>query len=267
MCKEALISTSFMRLNNALVIAKDLINNVPSIDILIICQLFDKPINTEFEEYDLDGVRIIYSETKGLSISRNIALNNAKGDYLWILDDDVKPLCNNVLRAFEYLESSSDLDFITCQYLKEDGTYAKKYPLRQITHTTFSLMNVSSIEILLRRKSFLHYAIKFDERFGIGSLYKTGEENIILTDAIKCGLKGAFIPLSLSIHPEISSGSRFENVIDIESKGAILKRIFSRKSYFLIFPFYFKRLFNGELNNIGFLRSFLAMFKGANSIK
>ena len=56
-------------------------------DAIIINQCNEEKI--EIKKYSFGVVKMIYSKTRGLSKSRNLALENAKGDICILCDDDI----------------------------------------------------------------------------------------------------------------------------------------------------------------------------------
>lgn len=258
---EILISTSFTRLEQAVKLATKAHKKNTSLKFLIVCQLFDKPIDVKTKDEESEWLKVIYSTTKGLAKSRNIALKHATEKYVWILDDDVEikvEAIEPIITKFE----ESNADFITAQYEIENGVTFKKYMAEQENHNLMSIMKVSSIEIFLKKSSFIESGILFDERFGLGANYKSGEENIVLSDALNHGLVGQYLPISTSIHPAITSGNRFDEPITISSKGALIKRVFGVKGFMLLIPFYFKKLLQGHFNEIGWFNALKFIING-----
>ena len=65
------------------------------------------------ESYKDDRIRIISTENKGLSESRNIGIENAKGDYLYFVDSD-DYIKEDVIEYLYNLCKKYDVDFSTC---------------------------------------------------------------------------------------------------------------------------------------------------------
>ncbi len=171
------------------------------------------------------------SPEKGLSKSRNQAIAKNSSDIGLISDDDLEykeDIENIILEAFT---KNSDADIITFQVQTPDGLAYKKYKADSFWHTQKSIMSVSSVEIAFRNSSIKEKALTFDERFGLGSDFPTGEEVIFLSDALKMGLKILYIPIPIVIHPLESSGKNYDNPLLIQAKGAMFYRIFSFLGY------------------------------------
>lgn len=67
--------------------------------------------------------------------------------------------------------------------------------------------------------------IFFDERFGLGTILRQGEEEILVNDLITAKLKGNYYPLYIVEHPFESTGSMPMK----ESKKYFLKGAFSKR--------------------------------------
>lgn len=68
-------------------------------------------------------------------------------------------------------------------------------------------MSVSSIDMLIKKDSI--GTIKFDENFGLGKKYPSGEEYIFCCDMLKKNKKIQQTNLFTNYHPSITSGDDF----------------------------------------------------------
>lgn len=171
----------------------------------------------------------IHSTEFGLSKSRNLAINNCSGAYCLISDDDVV-FKDNVGHIIQSWFEKTNADILTFQIETPDGGQFKPYPQQAFKHTLRSLFRVSSIEIAFRRQSVQAAGLSFDERFGLGATFPTGEEVIFLTDAYRAGLNIHYVPVPIVIHPVESSGSAlFHNDALLMAKGAMFVRALGLK--------------------------------------
>lgn len=151
------------------------------------------------------NVRYITSFDLGLSKSRNLALEHTTADYLWIMDDDVLihdrayPYFNNIIDKYPdygmYVVSHSHLDI---EFLSGD-----KYQIL----TEISAANVSSIDMIINRS--LCGSIRFNEKFGLGTDFPSGEEYIFTCNLLSAGHKVLKSRTVCTYHPLISSGQDF----------------------------------------------------------
>ncbi|RXJ95887.1 hypothetical protein CRU94_04550 [Arcobacter sp. AHV-9/2010] len=227
---------------------------------LIINQL----VNKQTSDYQQDN--LISVMEKGLSKSRNRALEHCTSDIALISDDDVEyvdDLEYIILKAFK---ENPDADIITFQVKTPDGEFFKdNYKDKSFYHNQKTIMRVSSVEIAFRVDKIKKNCIKFDEDFGLGTNYPTGEEAILLSDALKKGLKILYIPLPIVIHPKESSGGMFKNNPKLlEAKGAMFFRIFGLSGYFISFLFAIKKY---KMSNNSLLGFYKLMLQGIKEYK
>lgn len=209
--------------------------NTPDSKYLIINQLIKK----NKSQYNYDNM-FIFKE-KGLSRSRNSAIELCDSEIVLISDDDVQFIENIEEIVAKAFMENPDADIITFQVLTPDGKLFKNYSHHKYWHNIRTLMKVSSIEIAFKAKKIKNLGIKFDENFGLGSIFQTGEEFIFLTDALKKGLKILYLPIPIVIHPKESSGGRFNDENLIKAKGAMFYRVFGFWSYLISLLFAIKK--------------------------
>lgn len=169
-------------------------------------------------------VRLIESESRGLSISRNICIKNATAEIVLIADDDIqyKPdLVETVLGVFN--QDNCDVATFTIQPRSPTRRYRWH---EQHRHNNVSILGVSSVEIAFRLASIKRNEIWFDRQFGLGSTYPTSEEAIFLRDCIDSDLKVMFVPEAIAKHDHKSSGEDWSNKQTWFSKGAVFRRMY-----------------------------------------
>lgn len=179
----------------------------------------DYPVPAELMREDFT---ILKHASRGLSRNRNFALASASAPYCLIADDDVVYNPQQLPEIIAVFDRDPQLAVATFEY---SGSDAKHYPDRR-----FDLRRapkgyyVSSIEIAFRHKPIVDADIRFNENFGIGARFPSGEEDIWLHDALKNGLKGEFFPIVIANHNGISTGVRSEGSKQaIVTKGAVFR--------------------------------------------
>ena len=201
MIVEVLVST----LNDGLLN----ININKDFNYLIIHQVSNGKSNfyNDFFEKNLltNKIRYIQSDSLGLSISRNIALNNSIGDYLWIMDDDV------IINDLAYSELLSLIDkYQTASALIVSHSNKKIKYLSDNNDKYLSIISaasVSSIDMVLKKSDLIN--IRFNESFGLGAKYPSGEEYIFICNVLSEKKKVLKTQRVLSFHPDVSSGHDF----------------------------------------------------------
>ncbi len=193
------------------------------------------------EPIKIDEKNIFNFKEKGLAKSRNHAIENANSDICLISDDDLTYMDNVEQIITNAFYEHGNADIITFQLQTPDGDMYKKYKPQKFWHTQKTLMGVCSVEIAFKLKSINKIKLRFDEKFGLGSEFPTGEEIIFLTDALKKGLKILYIPKPIVIHPLETSGKDYTNISLIEAKGAMFYRIFGILGYIASLLYAYKK--------------------------
>ena len=191
---------------------------------------------------------------KGLAKSRNKALALTQADIVHIADDDLGYKENIEKTIIDAFRQYPEADIITFQIETPEGEQFKDYSKEIFWHTSRSIMRTCSVEIALRIQSVKKYNLQFDENFGLGAPFPTGEEIIFLTDAFKKGLKILYIPKPIVIHPKESSGSAYANTALLEAKGAMFYRIFGVRGYAISALYAWKKYRHSPMGMLAFVR-------------
>ena len=207
----------------------------------------------------------IYSyRERGLSRSRNHTLEHAKGEICLLSDDDLEYKKNIESAILEAFDNNPDADIITFQIETPEGEPFNNYSEKQLIHNKRSIMRAASVEIAFKRSSIEEAGLKFDENFGLGAKFPTGEENIFLSDALDKGLNVLYIPEPIVIHPAESSGQDYNDPGLVQAKGAMFERIFGWQGYGVSFLFAFKKYKESKYSLFGF---YSLMLEGAKNYR
>lgn len=151
-------------------------------------------------------VKIFQFEGKGLSQSRNNAIEHADGDICVIADDDVKykdEYLDKIKKTF--YDNKVDVACFKIKTYKGEKEY-KKYSEHSFQIILKRRPTISSIEIVFRLNRIRESKIKFDTRFGLGSNFLIGgEEQVFIADCLKNKMKVYFFPYYIVEHPYESS--------------------------------------------------------------
>lgn len=176
----------------------------------------------------------------GLSVSRNTAIEKCNGDYIFILDDDVFFSFERMVSVVD-LMSKDEVDIGTFYHKYTNGKTTKNKK-HSFSHNVFNIANPSSIDICLKRESIAASGVLFDEDFGLGTNYPSGEEMIFLSDCIKSSLKLKRYPIEVCIHPPVTSGSDFYSTKEkISAKKAMFKRVYGQLGGIMFILFILKK--------------------------
>lgn len=174
------------------------------------------------------AIKVIFTNTHGVTISRNIALANCETKYALFCDDDIHYLpgaLGNVISAFENNQHAA---FVTFNVIDEDGQELKKYPKESIKHSKFTVMRVGTIELAVRMSAIGD--TKFPEDMGAGQEMYCCDEPVFLArlmdSALKKNLYGYHIPHVLCSHPKLSSGKSLTKKNALKTRWLCFKRMF-----------------------------------------
>lgn len=184
---------------------------------------------------DNEKIKVLNVFEKGLSKSRNLALENATKKLIIFTDDDVVFQQKFEKKIIKTFNSYVEHDGFRFQYLNSQGNFAKKYPKTfQSKLTKFEVLNSSSVELVFKGESLKQVNLQFDENFGLGTKFFMGEEAIFVSDGIKKGLKIGFIPEKLLSHSQPSTGHKTEISTIYFVQSAVFYRIFGKMQLFWI---------------------------------
>ena len=149
----------------------------------------------------LVNIRMLNTNTRGLSKSRNMAIQHAVGDVCLLCDDDEQLDSSYekiILKAYEALP---DADIICFRIVNQPSR------LKQKTQrlTKWTAMRIASWQITFRREAIINSGIRFDENMGAGTGNGGGEEVKYLRDCIKAGLKAYYVPNSIGVVAQTES--------------------------------------------------------------
>jgi glycosyltransferase involved in cell wall biosynthesis len=187
---------------------------------------------------ELDGIRIINSFEKGLSLSRNLALKNATGDICLIADDDVEYISGfdaEVLSAFSKFKLSSIILFKIATFdSREYKDYTKGS--KRLTRRR-DIIDSSSIEIAFRRSDIVKNHVNFNTLFGLGSCFSFGEEYLFLKKALKQKLYIYFEDKFIVRHNFERASSNIGSDSFVRAKAALYYIDYRNFGYLVLFKF------------------------------
>lgn len=184
------------------------------------------------EEFDFENkngrichAKFISTTERGLSRSRNMAINNAWGDICLICDDDevVADDCEEtILGAYA---NNPNTALIAFSLIRNDT--GKKYPKGKTALRFKQILKTSSHQITFNRNLIDKYNIKFDEKMGSGTGNGGGEENMFMFTVKKYGLKMLYVPdVIATVNPSPSQWFQGYDNKYFENLGWVDRRIF-----------------------------------------
>jgi hypothetical protein len=109
--------------------------------------------------------------------------------------------------------------------------------------------------MIVRVDSIRSKRVNFDENFGAGADNYLGDEYIFITDLLKAGGSAIFLPITIAIHSEDSSGSRWGTESDLRARARVFQRVFGFTAPLIRTAFVFKNFqkFAGTKNLYKFI--------------
>ncbi len=200
----------------------------------------DKNNNVIESDVNAYKIKMISVVDRGLSKSRNLALENASADYCMLADDDVVYYNNAHKIIARCHDKYPEYDIIAFNIKNFKDRFLKKNKCVKINWLT--AMKLSSVQLSFKLQSIKKNKIRFNKDFGAGAKYICGEENIFLNDCLKAGLKILYVPKTLGELTE-SESTWFNgfNEVFFRSKGAIFTALSRRMSLILILQFVLRK--------------------------
>lgn len=156
----------------------------------------DKDSVEEFDFINKKGetchARFINTTERGLSKSRNMAIDNAWGDICQICDDDETLPDNYEDVIIDAYNDNMDASVITFALNRLDTE--KSYPVAKMSLGFKEILRTSSLQVTFLLNLLRQVDIRFDEKMGSGTGNGGGEENRFLLDCRKAGMKMLYVP-------------------------------------------------------------------------
>lgn len=210
----------------------------------------------------------IDSLERGLSNSRNLALQHATADICLIADDDMiyhNDYENTVKEAYEKYPEADIIAFQVSRVGHPDRK--KNYREKMNWENYITSMKISSVEITFKRKSVVEKGLKFNPNIGAGTEFYNGEENAFLYDALRKNCKILYIPVEIA-EVDMSESSWFEGYTKsyFETVGAKFYNMTNRYYKILILQFALRK-YKLYKNDVSMINAYKFMNKGVHKYK
>lgn len=181
-----------------------------------------------------ERLKFINSKDRGLSKSRNLAINNSESDICIFADNDViyeDNYIDTILEAYKKHPDAAVIAF-TVSSTNMDRPSSR---LRTGRINRIMSMKISSVQISFKRSIIEEYQLYLNENFGAGSnTFSNGEENIFLYNAIKKGLKVYYVDQKIAeVNHDESTWYGKNPEKDLLTKGAMFYTMSS-----ILYPLY-----------------------------
>ena len=217
----------------------------------------------DYEEQDTkNGLARMYSvKDRGLTKSRNLAIEKSLGDICLICDDDEvfeDDYQQKIILAYERL---SDADIIVFKMTNRPPSFPDKIQKLKFP----KIMKVSSWQISFKRQSLIDSGVRFDELLGAGTGNGAEEELKFLKDSLKAKLKIYYVPSEIaSVGQESSTWFKGFNEKFFKDRGNTTRYILGLPLS-LLYAFYYvlrkKKMYCADISPTKALKAILSGIK------
>lgn len=211
--------------------------------IIIVHQVDDVCHNAQHLFSHRSDVKYFMMLDKGVSKSRNFALQQATGDLILFCDDDVTYSDCFIDSIIDEYVKDSVVDSITFSYSTPTSGVLPRFKSYPYRHKLRSILSVGTIEVSARLAGVKRVGAFFPEDLGAGSKFYCCDEPVFLSRLVKSGLVVEYRPISICTHPDLSSGLSINNYEALMSRlicfryiygyisGSILLSLFAVKNF------------------------------------
>lgn len=135
-------------------------------------------------------IQMLSSDTKGVGINRNLAIQLATADILLFADDDIVYYDSDlqgVIDAFRELPEA-DVIFFGIDMTRDGQVFDKRRdPAKRVY--LYNSLRYGACRMAVRREAIIKNRLAFSTLFGGGCIYGSGEDTIFIRDCLRAGLK------------------------------------------------------------------------------
>lgn len=219
-----------------------------------------------YNEYPtLSGTARMYSVTeRGLTKSRNMAIDNARGDVCLICDDDEVFVSDYEKRILDAYKELPQADVVIFKMIGRPASFPDKTVELKFPKT----MKVSSWQISFRREKLLASGVRFDTLLGAGSGNGAEEELKFLLDCQRAGLKIYYAPVEIASVAQAESTwfQGFDETF-FENRGATTRYILGFPLAFMYAVYYVVRKKSMYGHSLSPMQALKATFRGIRENK
>lgn len=227
-----------------------------------LCTVINQCKNNNYEKYR--NFKIYSYDEIGLSNSRNRGLEKVENDIILLCDDDVIYCEEYEKIIIEEFNNNKNADIIIFN-IDSPNRKIKENRKNKRLHF-YNILRYSSQRIAFKKNSIDKYNIKFNNLFGAGAIYSSGEDTLFLVDALKHNLKIYSSVKNIGVVNHIKS-TWFNGYNDkyFFDKGALFTAISSKYKLFLILQYLIRH--NEVLKEIKFNKAFKLMLNGSKDYR
>ena len=223
---------------------------------------YERDIQIHCLKFNDNYVSYIQTNTRGLSTSRNIAIENSDADICLLCDQEEELYAGYDNVIIEAFKNNPDCDIIAFSLDYE----RKNFPIKKKVIRGLGVLKISSVQIAFKRKVIKKNKIFFDEKMGAGTGNGAGEENKFLMDCLKSNLKIIYLPIKIAKINSKKTSSWFSGYDDTYfiNRGWTNRRIlgfFVGLLYILYFSFVKYKIYKKDCTFINAIKCQLHGFR------
>jgi len=240
-------------------------HNLIDLDIIVVNQTTSNTILSS----EISTVKVINSFERGVSKSRNLALQHATTDWCLIADDDLVYLKDFEKQIVNGSSAFPNSGLVVFEVESKKDCLHRVYPEKSILQlNAFQKLNICSVEMLINRRD-INNKVVFNTWFGLGSqFFNSGEESVFIKDVeVNTSKNISFYKGKIVKHPSLSTGMKYEYSKRYITKGAVFSKVFPRS-----FPLWMliQLLFDikqGRIKINTIFKAYMEMQKGCRKLR
>lgn len=166
--------------------------------------------------------------TRGLSESRNAALDLCDTPFLLFADDDMALFPKGIVALADHLANRPDLSLAAGWRNSAFRTYRRSGRTHVLSR--WNAGRICAPEFMVVVAQVRSSGTWFDPEFGAGSALATGEDYIFVSDLLRRGLKARSFPIVTGEHIGPSTGADWQTISLLHARRAVLARVFGWKA-------------------------------------
>ncbi|EMD78540.1 glycosyl transferase, group 2 family protein [Vibrio diabolicus E0666] len=170
------------------------------VEVIIVDQNDEKYIKQDVLNVRDININYIHSESKGLSLNRNLGLTHAKGEIICFPDDDCKFYTNTLSIVDDFFELE-EVDFCMGRIFDRERKVdvIKRWPKKAKNIGKFnSYFLNSSVTLFVKRTA----CVSFDNYLGVGAKFGSCEDADFIYRILELGAVGVYTPEIEIWHPK-----------------------------------------------------------------
>ena len=208
--------------------------------------------------------KFISTTKRGLSKSRNMALQNAPNDSICLIADDDETFDDNVENTIlDSFDRYPMADLIAFSLIRKDLKTKKVYPTSHRLLKFRQIMNTSSLQLAFKISSVKAYGVQFDVKMGSGTGNGGGEENKFMLDMRRAGASMHYSPECIAtVNPGESQWFKGYTPTHLQNIGWSSRRsmgAFTGFAYINYWVLTHRRFYGSDISP---LKAYVNIFKG-----